>query len=119
MPRLRRLGATNTRSGAEATMRSRRVISPASGRSRPAPPRGGPREPAPQPQRGGLAAAAGAEEGEDLAAPDRQRDGIDRRRLAEPLADAIEREDRLADAGRRAHPRARHLMTGFSLSCVL
>src|SRR5262245_12662777 len=36
MPRLRRLGATNTRRGAEATTRSRRVISPASGRSRPA-----------------------------------------------------------------------------------
>jgi hypothetical protein len=57
-----------------------------------------------EPQRGGLAAAAGAEQGEDLAAPDRQRNGIHRRRLAEPLADAVEREDRLADAGRlRSH----------------
>src|SRR5262245_54370496 len=36
MPRLRWLGATNTRRAAEATRRPRRAISPASGRSRPA-----------------------------------------------------------------------------------
>ena len=36
MPRLRWFGGTKSRRGAEATTRSRRVISPASGRSRPA-----------------------------------------------------------------------------------
>src|SRR5215471_1863168 len=36
MPRLRRFGGRNTRRGTEATTRPRRVISPASGRSRPA-----------------------------------------------------------------------------------
>src|SRR5439155_20739520 len=72
-----------------------------------------------QAQRRGLAAAAGAEEGEDLAAPDRQRHAVHGGGLTEQLADAVERENRLAGDGLRPHARVRYLMTAFAMSCVL
>ena len=46
------------------------------------------------PQQGGLAASGGPEQGEELAFKKRERDGIDRRYLAEPLGDPVELYDR-------------------------
>src|SRR4029450_6869179 len=61
----------------------------------------------------------GAEEGEHLASPDRHGHAVDGRRRAEPLGDAVEREDCLGAAGLRPHASVRSLMTALALSWVL
>ncbi len=47
------------------------------------------------PERRRLAAARRPEQGEELAGPDRERDGVDRHDLAEPLRQALEADLRL------------------------
>src|SRR4026207_1577735 len=130
MPRLRLFGGTKSRRGAEATRRPRRGSWAAAGCSGPGDgrraggragrgpaPRGGVRGRGGEPEGGGLAAAARAQQGEDLAALDLERCAVDGGHRPEQLAHPVEGEDRCAAVGcRRRH--GPYLITALAMSWV-